>query len=281
MYQTGALVVHSSKVLLPALAAASRLVSKVLYVPLAYHQPPTTTHTPGTGNGALESDTERTQHEVWNLCETLQHIERVYFQASRHFPLLDVRILLPPLSSSSDTHSISSNGTSSLEHGNLDVLFSSMSTLEEVKRSPGYLLLSQRIKYNTKMAFENLGCDHNSDTSSIQSTPTGHYHGNVMSYSDVALGGTFDHIHNGHRLLLTQSAALARQRVVVGVSSGPLLANKVLSELIKPTEVSTHLRHNLNPPCTHKYNTTHDPTHLLTLYQCLNPSVDSTVSMPI
>lgn len=36
MYKTGALIVSSSKLLLPALAAAARLVSGVLYVPLDY-----------------------------------------------------------------------------------------------------------------------------------------------------------------------------------------------------------------------------------------------------
>lgn len=244
MYQTGALVVHSSNVLLPALAAASRLVSKVLYVPLAYHQPETSTRTtlPETsGSGTRpEPDADRTQQEVWSLCETLQHVEHVYFQASRHCPLLDVRVLLPPPlpapQAGSHSHSVAG-----LEHGALDVLLSSMTTLEEVKRSPGYLLLSQRVKHDMKTAFENITCDPDSiDMNSMLSwtTPTSGCHGDVMSYSDVALGGTFDHIHNGHRLLLAQSAVLARQRVVVGISSGPLLANKVLPELIKPIEVS-------------------------------------------
>ena len=34
MYKTGALIVSSSKLLLPALAAAARVVSGVLYIPL-------------------------------------------------------------------------------------------------------------------------------------------------------------------------------------------------------------------------------------------------------
>lgn len=233
MYQTGALVVHSSKVLLPALEAASRLVSGVLYVPLAYQpQGPQ----PTTKKVETESDADKTQREVWALCEAMQQIKHVYFQASQHCPLLDVRVLLPPTPSSTATpldlkfHSHSAP----LEHGNLDVLLSSISSLEDVKRSPGYLLLKERMKSSVKMAFEEIKCDSVeegvdlSTTSRANETTPITNNNTVRSFSDVALGGTFDNIHNGHRLLLVQSALLAQRRVVVGVSNGVLLANKAL-----------------------------------------------------
>ena len=58
----------------------------------------------------------------------------------------------------------------------------------------------------------------------------------LKALSDVALGGTFDYIHNGHRLLLTQAALVTTNRILVGVANGILLKNKTLSELIKPVE---------------------------------------------
>uniref|UniRef100_A0A7C9A0K7 Cytidyltransferase-like domain-containing protein n=2 Tax=Opuntia streptacantha TaxID=393608 RepID=A0A7C9A0K7_OPUST len=56
------------------------------------------------------------------------------------------------------------------------------------------------------------------------------------SYGAVVLGGTFDRLHDGHRLFLKAAAELARDRVIVGVCVGPMLANKQYVELIEPIE---------------------------------------------
>lgn len=37
-------------------------------------------------------------------------------------------------------------------------------------------------------------------------------------YSDVALGGTFDHLHAGHKILLSMTAWVTSHRIVCGVS---------------------------------------------------------------
>lgn len=41
---------------------------------------------------------------------------------------------------------------------------------------------------------------------------------NPQQFAQVAVGGTFDHIHAGHKILLTMTALLASKRVACGVT---------------------------------------------------------------
>ncbi|OHF04689.1 cytidylyltransferase [Colletotrichum orchidophilum] len=61
-------------------------------------------------------------------------------------------------------------------------------------------------------------------------------------YSIVCLGGTFDHLHPGHKLLLTAAALLLRVpvkdstsscRLIVGITGDQLLVNKKHAELVQ------------------------------------------------
>lgn len=45
-------------------------------------------------------------------------------------------------------------------------------------------------------------------------------------YPVVALGGTFDHLHAGHKILLSMAAWIASSKVIVGVTDDELLKNK-------------------------------------------------------
>jgi cytidyltransferase-like protein len=55
-------------------------------------------------------------------------------------------------------------------------------------------------------------------------------------YPYVALGGTFDRLHGGHKVLLTQGLLHAERRLRVGVTGAPLLVKKKHSEMLQPFE---------------------------------------------
>lgn len=59
-----------------------------------------------------------------------------------------------------------------------------------------------------------------------------HLHYLSDQYDTVAVGGTFDHLHDGHKILLTASTFLARNILIVGVTGPKLLTNKKYSEYL-------------------------------------------------
>ncbi|CAG7837641.1 unnamed protein product, partial [Allacma fusca] len=61
---------------------------------------------------------------------------------------------------------------------------------------------------------------------------------NVMeTYDAVVLGGTFDRIHNGHKILLTESVLRCKKKLTVGVTNEEMTKSKRLNELMEPCEV--------------------------------------------
>lgn len=132
MYQTGALIVESGKLLLPALAAASRIVSKVLYIPLEYNTHLTTSRDTALG-------------------KTSQEIRQIYFEVSRSSPLLDVRVLLPP-----PPQCPTPGRPAGLQYGHLDIVLGTLSSLDQVQSSPGYKLLTGRVKVDLDTRYQQL-----------------------------------------------------------------------------------------------------------------------------
>lgn len=56
-------------------------------------------------------------------------------------------------------------------------------------------------------------------------------------FTHVAVGGTFDRLHSGHKLLLTYAALYSTQSVLVGVASSALLNKKRHKEYLQPIDV--------------------------------------------
>lgn len=199
MYRCGALVVGSgSTQFLPSLIAAASLVHDILYVPLTSQV---------------------------SLNQLLSKINQIYFQVAKVNPSLDLRVILP--STTLHVSPLTLRNT-------LDTLLSPEPSFQATTRLPEYVCISERSLEGTgnlETIFQSL------DLQTEQLEPElgpSLYTGAAHYYNSVALGGTFDCIHNGHRLLLAHSAAIATRRVLVGVTDGPLLVKKTLMELIRP-----------------------------------------------
>ena len=59
----------------------------------------------------------------------------------------------------------------------------------------------------------------------------------LFKYDSVCIGGTFDHMHLGHRLLLTQACLVTKTVLHVGVTSDALLTKKAYKQFIEPYDV--------------------------------------------
>ncbi|KAF7338180.1 CTP-transf-like domain-containing protein [Mycena venus] len=55
----------------------------------------------------------------------------------------------------------------------------------------------------------------------------------------VALGGTFDHLHAGHKILLSMAAFIASSKLIVGVTSDTLLTRKAHASVLEPLPART------------------------------------------
>lgn len=99
----------------------------------------------------------------------------------------------------------------------LPVVILRMDTSDETEKLP---------ETQKQLAQENL--DNESTDPTIGSSDAGEWEHDV-----VAVGGTFDHLHDGHKLLLTIAGFLAKEKLIVGITGTELLVNKKYAEVME------------------------------------------------
>lgn len=56
----------------------------------------------------------------------------------------------------------------------------------------------------------------------------------LQTHKSVVLGGTFDRLHNGHKIFLSEAVLYSTEKLTVGVTDTNMLSGKLLWELIQP-----------------------------------------------
>ncbi|KAM8947543.1 bifunctional coenzyme A synthase [Pelodytes ibericus] len=229
VFRSGVLVLTSplsglSVRLAPILASAAKIVQDTLYVHLQ----------PGlllTGSSQPSSTYISATPEVCSL------ISKLYTDADVHSHL-DVRVLLTNIKNQSNNQHILSS-VQNLSHPP-EVVLTDFQTTDGGQYNPAKQQL-ERYATNCYSCQPNLlsvllypeygrsdeGID--SDKQEVLGKP-------LESHSDVVVGGTFDRLHNAHKILLSVCCLLAERRLVIGVADKELLDDKVLKELIQSFE---------------------------------------------
>ncbi|KAL1917146.1 uncharacterized protein VTP21DRAFT_4802 [Calcarisporiella thermophila] len=66
----------------------------------------------------------------------------------------------------------------------------------------------------------------------------------MKHYRVAAVGGTFDHLHPGHKILLTMTAWLAEERLVCGITADSILSSKKYRDFLEPLATRMERTHN-------------------------------------
>ncbi|XP_059613305.1 bifunctional coenzyme A synthase [Phlebotomus argentipes] len=143
-------------------------------------------------------------------------INRIYASSSVHCGHLDVRVLITNLRG----HRVQKLSEQ------VDVLMfdsavpqSEASLLAEGLRAPSVVQLEQLENVPDMGVFEEID-------------PTDSH----RMYDNVVLGGTFDRLHMGHKILLSNAVLRTKKRLVVGVTDANMVKSKKLPELILPVD---------------------------------------------
>ncbi|KAG7308513.1 hypothetical protein JYU34_005725 [Plutella xylostella] len=142
-----------------------------------------------------------------------QQIVNVYSKVTSQCNNLDVRLILKPFDNIKKINTAHS----------IDLILYDNSLAKEVDRLKESVV-SLQSGYNVQ------SIDLKDEQTPETATET------VKTYEYVVLGGTFDRLHNGHKILLSQAALRTTKLLTVGVTDVNMIKSKKLWELIEPVE---------------------------------------------
>lgn len=153
-------------------------------------------------------------------------VPAIYVEAHRRAPLLDVRVL-------HHSYYHCKNGIMSTKRSlqfRPQILFTNEQWKDDLLQQ--YLSRLNLTDDHTNMAIVSLSADQSSDPINHESSS------NISNqiYDNVCIGGTFDNLHNGHKILLSTAQLKCNQSLTIGVTNEQMLKTKTLRELIETSE---------------------------------------------
>lgn len=142
----------------------------------------------------------------------------IYHEASKHCANLDVRVLQGSLKSLAHHESHIKN--------KIEVVFTDHSEQNDFE---SYLKAHFGINSETVPIIADMKpTENNYEESDISDS--------VEMFDNVVMGGTFDRLHNGHKVLLSEAILRCRKKLTIGVTDGDIIKGKILWELIQPVQ---------------------------------------------
>ncbi|XP_075701601.1 bifunctional coenzyme A synthase [Rhinoderma darwinii] len=229
VFRSGVLVLTSplsalSMRLAPILACAAKIVQDTLYI---HFQP----------GLLLTGSSQPTSTYIPSTQEVVSLISKLYSDADLHSNL-DVRVLLTNIKNQSNSQPTLSS-VQNLSHPP-EVVLTDFQTSDGGQYNPAKQQLERyatnSYSCNPHLISVLLYPEYGLEDDIINLKEMDCEGNPLQSHSDVVVGGTFDRLHNAHKILLSVCCLLTEKRLLIGVADKELLDNKVLKELIEPYE---------------------------------------------
>ncbi|CAO3637070.1 unnamed protein product [Cunninghamella blakesleeana] len=182
---------------------------------------------PNISQDYFQSIQTQQQWEQWQSCITQIYLTQVSIAYQHHHPLFDMNVVLPMIC----------GYDVALQHG-IDTIFvlpQDTNLIQQWNQRRQDLNLSHLLISPLEVPFDLLELSLKVEDKEVQEEKI--KEDQLEIFNKVAVGGTFDQLHAGHKILLTMTALSTRKSLIVGVTDDVMLVSKKNREFIASTDV--------------------------------------------
>ena len=213
MFTTGLLILTTplnqlSHCIAPILHYAAGKVDKILYVHL---QP------------NYASDTESDFQRVAPTTDLCAAVTRLHTGAANLCNRLDVRILLGNIGKPSESLVHPRALQDKVEYILTDCNNQNSNSFKRFIEGNYILNPFPRLEFLSESHWKTSSTNATTSTLNWSALPKCE---ELQTYGHIVLGGTFDHIHTGHKILLSESILRSERKITIGITTGPMLQSE-------------------------------------------------------